>query len=260
MAVEGQARAAGVQSVDRAVSILESLAELGLAGVTEISAAAGIHKSTVFRLLSTLESRGLVEQDDERGRYRIGHTAVQLAAGASQGHDIARVGHTVCQELAQTVGESVHLAIHDGVEVITVDQVLGRASVSAIESVGKRAPLHATAAGKVFLAEMSAAKLDSVLSRPLEVFTESTISDREELKKHLAVVREFGYARTDAEHEVGLVAIAMPVRTLGGRIVGAVTISGPIFRVNDSTVPGFLGPLAEAATKISWRCGYLKRG
>ncbi len=135
---ETRPREAAVQSVDRAVSILELLADVGTAGVTEIAEELALHKSTAFRLLMTLEARGLVEQAVERGKYRVGYTAVQLAAGAAKVRDIAVVGRPVCTELASSVGETVNIAVHDGLEVLTVDQAIGHATVTAVDAVGKR--------------------------------------------------------------------------------------------------------------------------
>jgi DNA-binding IclR family transcriptional regulator len=246
--------------VDRAVSILELLADVGAAGVTEIATELKIHKSTAFRLLMTLEARGLVEQDVERGKYRVGYTAVQLTVSAAKVRDIAVVGRPVCTELAATVGETVSIAVKDGLQVLTVDQTLGYAAVTAVDSVGKRQPLHATAAGKVFLAEMSGEEVQAVIDRGLPPLTQATLTDGAALRKQLDLIRNWGYATTYEEAEIGLVAIAVPVRGLGGGVVAALAISGPMFRVNEQTLPGLLAELESAAARFSWRVGYVKRG
>jgi DNA-binding IclR family transcriptional regulator len=208
----------------------------------------------------TLEGRGLVEQSSERGKYRVGYTAVQLAARGAKVSDIADIGRPVCQALAEVVGETVNLAIHDGVDVITVDQALGRSSLTTVDWVGKRQPLHATAAGKVFLAHMSQDDLDAVLSKGLQRHTDATVTDPAELEKQLADVRTSGYATTYEEHEIGLVAIAVPIRALGDHVIGALTVAGPAFRVNQGAIAGLLAELEPAAAKISWRAGSIKRG
>lgn len=242
------------------MSILELLADVGVAGVTEIAAALKIHKSTAFRLLMTLEARGLVEQDVDRGKYRVGYTAVQMAAGAAKVRDIALVGRPVCTELAAAVGETVTVSVQDGPQVLTVDQSLGHGAVTAVDSVGKRQPLHATAAGKVFLAEMSGEDLQTVIDRGLPALTQATVTDGAALRGQLDLIRSRGYATTYEEAEVGLVAVAMPVRGLGGGVVAALVISGPAFRINERTLPRFLAELEPAAARFSWRAGYLKRG
>ena len=249
-----------MQSVDRAVSILELLADVGAAGVTEIASELKIHKSTAFRLLMTLEARGLVEQDVERGKYRVGYTAVQLTTRTAKVRDIAVVGRPMCTELASAVGETVSIAVEDGRQVLTVDQALGNAAVTAVDSVGQRQPLHATAAGKVFLAAMSTTDVQAVIDRGLPALTQATLTDGAALREQLDLIRTRGYATTFEEAEVGLVAVAMPVRGLGGRVVAALAISGPAYRINEQTLPGFLAELEPAAARFSWRAGYLKRG
>ncbi|MDI3406408.1 IclR family transcriptional regulator [Streptomyces cavernicola] len=249
-----------MQSVDRAVSILQVLAAQGPSGVTDIAEALEIHKSTVFRLLATLESRGLVEQASERGRYRIGGTVVELAGGATKGSDLSLLSRPICQELAAEVGETVNVAVHDGEAVVSVDQVIGNAAITSIDWVGKRTPVHATSAGKVFLAHLSQDQLAEFLTRPLEQFTPHTVTDPALLKEQLQTVRELGYSATSEEHEIGLAALSAPIRSLGGQVIAAVTLSGPTFRINDRTIPGLAERLVAAGDKISWRKGYIRRG
>lgn len=249
-----------MQSVDRAVSILEMLAVVGSAGPTELSTGLDLHKSTIFRLLTTLEARGLVEPDAERGKYRLGNTVVQLAAGAAKTRDLAEIGRPICRELADAVGETVNLSVRDADQVVTVEHVVGSAAVSAIEWPGNRQPLHATAAGKVFLAAMTSGELDAFLARGLPAHTEATITDSGLLHEHLALVRRLDHATTFEENEVGLSAVSTPVRALGDAVVAALTISGPSFRVREDTIPDLLEALSPAAERLSWRCGHVKLG
>ena len=249
-----------VQSVDRAVSLLQALARRGAAGVTELSTDVGVHKSTVFRLLSTLEARGLVEQDGDRGRYRLGQTVRWLAAGAVGGIDVAASARPLAQELAATVGETVNVVVSDGLEVTTVDQAAGGSIVSSSDWVGRRGPLHATAAGKVFLAAMTPEELKVVLRRGLPRFTEATVTAPSALRAQQDEVRTRGWASVVEEHELGLVVIAAPLRNADDAVVGALTVGGPSYRVNPDTLPGFCEPLLDAAARISWRLGHLKPG
>lgn len=256
----GRARDTSVQSVDRAVSILQVLATQGPSGVTDIAESLEIHKSTVFRLLATLEARGLVEQDSERGRYRIGYTVVELAGGATKGNDLSLVSRPVCQELAAAVGETVNVAVYDGETVISIDQVIGNAAITSIDWVGKRTPLHATSAGKVFLAHMPRKEAAGILAEPLEAYTPHTITDPAVLEEQLRDVRELGYGAVSEEHEIGLAALSAPIRSLDGQVVATVTVSGPTFRINGSTLPGLAEQLMAAGDKISWRKGSIRRG
>ncbi len=249
-----------MQSVDRAISILQVLARHGTAGVTEIAGELGIHKSTAFRLLATLDARGLVEQNAERGRYQLGYGMVQLAAGAAKTGDLSLLGSPLCRELAETVGETVDVAVHDGRWVVSVDQAIGAAAVTTVNWVGQRSPVHATSAGKVFLAHMPPDQLDAVLAEDLEWYTPHTVVDPIVLRKQLGLVRDRGFACTSEEYEMGLAAIAAPIRSIDGGVVAAVTVSGPTFRVNEDTIPGLAKHVLAAADEISQRNGHPKRG
>ncbi len=258
--VDRAKRDGSVQSVDRAVSILHVLAHHGSAKVTDIAVELGLHKATVGRLLATLETWGLVEQNRSRGRYRIGYGVVQLAAGATGTHNLSLLRQEASFELAETVGETVNVAIHDGHKVVIIDQVMGSAGVTSVNWVGQRMPMHATAAGKTFLAYLPADALDAILAEGLEQYTPHTIVDPAVLKEQLAAVRERGYATTVEEHEIGLATVAAPIRSMDGSVVAAVVASGPVFRVNDKTLDGIAARVVGAAAELSRRNGYALRG
>ena len=260
MPISNPVRDSGVQSVDRAVSILQVLARLGAAGVTEIATELAVHKSTVFRLLDTLESRGLVEQQVDRGRYQLGFGIVALAAGAARKYDLTVLSRPICLRLAEAVRETVNVAIHDGLAVISIDQVIGSATVTSVNWVGQRTPFHATSAGKVFLAFMPSPRSDAILAGDLEAFTSHTVVDPARLSMELALTRLRGYAITLEEHEIGLAAVAAPLRDMDGEVVAAVTASGPTFRINADTLPGIAKHVLAAAADISQRNGYPKPG
>lgn len=249
-----------VHSVDRAISILQVLARHGAAGVTEIATELDVHKSTISRLLGTLESRGLVEQSSNRGRYRLGYGVVQLAAGATKKHDLSVISRPICHDLADAVGETVNVAVADGSTVVSIDQVIGSATVTTVNWVGQRTPMHATSAGKVFLAHMPPDQLKTSLAGGLDRFTEKTVVDAATLVEQLEVVRSQGYAAVLEEHEVGLAAVAAPIRALDGQVIAALTISGPNFRINEHTIPTVAPHVIAAAAEISERNGYPKPG
>ncbi len=141
-----------VQSVDRAVRILEILARDGEAGVTEVAGELGVHKSTASRLLSALDRRELVTQDAARGKFRLGVGIVRLAGAASARLDVLQESRAVCRMLAHEVGETVNLAILSGRDALYLDQAAGPAALSPHNWAGQRIPLHATSDGKVLLA------------------------------------------------------------------------------------------------------------
>lgn len=249
-----------IQCVDRTVSVLEALAREGALGVTAIAAELGVHKSTASRLLTTLESRGLVEHSFKGDRYRLGHGMIQLSRAAVHTYPLSAISRPVCRALAQTVGETVDVSVNDGLGVVSIDQVIGSASLTAVASLGRREPMHATAAGKVFLAHMSPSELAGTLARGLKSFTDHTLVDVNDVKSELAGVLDQGYAQSVDEHEVGLLGIASPIHGADGQVVAALTVSGPTFRIGRHAVPQVAGHLFAAAAEISQRNGHRKSG
>jgi IclR family transcriptional regulator, acetate operon repressor len=249
-----------VHSVNRAISILQVLALRGPTTVTEIANELKVHKSTIFRLLATLDARGLVEQNSTRGRYQLGYGVVQLAAGATRKLDLSVISRRVCEALAEEVGETVDIAINDDNAVLSIDQVIGAAGMTTVNWVGRRTPIHATAAGKVFLAHMSPTQRADSLAPTLERFTEHTITSRRKLEEQLQTVRDQGYGFTLEEYQIGLAAVAAPIRDLEGHVVAAVSLSGPNFRLNPETIPGVAEHVMAAALEVSQRNGLPKPG
>ena len=145
-----------MQSVDRALFVLEILARLGEAGVTDLATEIDVHKSTVSRLLTSLEDHDLVEQLQDRGKYRLGVGILRLANAVSGELDIIQQGREICERLAVDVGETVNVAVRRSEYVVNVDQARGPSSVGSHNWVGELTPLHATSSGKVLLALMSA--------------------------------------------------------------------------------------------------------
>jgi DNA-binding IclR family transcriptional regulator len=247
--------AAQVQSVDRAISVLELLAQ-GEAGITEIAGELGVHKSTVSRLVSVLESRGLVEQLGERGKYAIGFGVVRLAGAATGRMDLTKLGQPVCQSLADSFGETVNIAVHDAGVAINITQARGSAAVSAVNWIGQRTPLHATSSGKVLLAHLPVEERKRLVSLPLDPYTENTVVDAERLLAELEVVAEQGYAACYEELELGLHAVAVPVRGHRGEVVAAMSASGPSYRLSRERVEQIVPAMVSAAEDLSAQLGY----
>src|SRR5262245_12738142 len=184
---------ASVQSVDRALTILEMLAREGEAGVTEIAAELGVHKSTAFRLLATLEAHRLVEQDGDRGRYRLGVGNLRLAGATTARLDLVTEARPVCRQLASDTGETVNITVRSETSALYLDQVAGSSAVQSHNWVGQHIPLHATSNGKVLLSELTEAELKKAVPS-LPRVTDRTVTNRSKLKAELAEVREAGYA------------------------------------------------------------------
>ena len=245
-----------IQSVARAIDVLEYLAERDDGAVTDLAAALGVHKSTAFRLLAALEARGLVEQVSERGRYRLGFGLVRLAGAAASRLDLVEQSRPVTRRLAAELGETVNVARLEGDAVVNVDQVMGGATVATQNWVGQRTPLHATSSGKVLLAAASAAERDRLLDGPLAAFTPATVTDRSALEAELVRAAAVGWASTREELEVGLNAIAAPVRGRDGAVVASVSVSGPSYRLGPGRFETVAAAVVAAGDEIGRRLGW----
>ncbi|GAA1623480.1 IclR family transcriptional regulator [Actinoplanes couchii] len=240
-----------VQSVDRALTILEILARRREAGVTEIGRELSVHKSTAFRLLGALESRGFVEQTQDRGSYRLGLGIVRLAGAVAAQLDVSRQGHAACERLAAEIGETVNIAIMDSGRAVNVSQSRGAASIASHDWIGKQTPLHATSSGKVLLAFTPPFSF----REPLERFTVATIVDTDALEAELDQVRVAGWASTAEEFEVGLNAVAAPIRGADGAVIAALSVSGPAYRLIRASFPEVAKRVMAAADEVSERMG-----
>jgi DNA-binding IclR family transcriptional regulator len=255
--LEGSSSTTGVQSVDRAISVLEILARQGEAGVSEVAAEIEVHKSTAFRLLNALETRGLVEQAEDRGKYRLGFGIVRLAGAVSGGMDVTRHSRPVCERLAKELGETVNIAVGESQHVVNLDQVRGSSAVTAHNWVGRLTPFHATSSGKVLLAHRSEKRQAELLAHGMERFTPNTVTTRRGLAPHLADVHQRGYAVAIEEYEIGLNAMAAPIRGQDGKVFAAVSASGPAYRLTETLMHEQARILMQGADEISRRLGHL---
>ncbi|MFJ9852161.1 IclR family transcriptional regulator [Streptomyces sp. NPDC101150] len=244
-----------MRSVDRAVTVLEILARHGEAGVTEVADELGVHKSTAFRLLGVLENRGLVTQEQERGKYYLGAGVLRLAGAAAVRLDISREGAAVCRSLADELGETVNIAVLDNNAAVNIMQARGPASVTVQNWLGRRTPLHATSSGKTLLAHQPESVQQAVLARQLTRFTERTITSPAAVRRELAEVAERGFAVAIEELERGLRAVAAPVRARDGAVVGAISVSAPAYRLAEERLAEVIKRTVAAARELSRRLG-----
>jgi DNA-binding IclR family transcriptional regulator len=252
---KAQAPAVQVQSVDRALAILDILATRGEAGVTEIAAELDVHKSTAFRLIGALENRRLVEQVAERGKYRLGFGIVRLAGATTARLDLPRESQPVCERLAGELDETVNVAIMDSGQATNITQVYGTAAVTTRNWIGQRTPLHATSSGKVLLAWAPEEDLEAALDT-LERYTPNTVTSRSKLLAELDEIRAHGWGSTAEELEIGLNAVAAPIYGGNGEVVAAVSVSGPAYRLTVESFGELAEKLCAGAAEISSRIGY----
>lgn len=239
--------------------VLEILANLGSAGVTEIAAELGVHKSTVSRLIAVLEARGFVEQLSERGKYRLGFTLVRLAGSTSAQMDLAKESQAICDRLAEDSGETTNVAILDGDRIINIVESYSDREVTLRTWVGQNCPAHATSSGKALLSGLTREELGALLGeQDLEVFTPNTIASTEALAAELDEVRHTGWASVREELEEGLHAVAAPIHSSSGKIVAAISLSAPAYRLKTEDFDAAAKLTMAAAEQISRRLGYLR--
>lgn len=249
----------GPQAVDRAVTALEFLAHRGNAGCTELAAGIGVHKSTAFRVLSTLEEHELVEQTHDRGKYRLGIGLLRLANAVLSRLDIAQQGRDVCRRFAAEIGDTVNIAVLRAHFAVNVQQARGPSAVGAHNWVGELTPLHATSSGKVLLASTAAPARRMLLEDAgLAPFTDRTVTSIARLERQLAAVARDGYAVSTEEFEEGLNAVAAPIRDSTGEVVAALSVSGPVYRLTALRAREIAPDVVAAANAVSRRMGQVK--
>lgn len=242
------------QSLGRALHILTELGR-GPSSLDDLAAAVGVHKTTVLRLLRTLEQERFVRRD-ARHRYSLGSRLFELGSGALEQHAIRDVALPHLTRLGHdTGGQAVHLAVLEAFTPIYVAKVESTSSVRMYSQVGRPAALHATAVGKVLASGLSEAELTAALERTeFHAFTARTITGPDAYRSALAEVRSRGWAEDAAEHEDFINCVGAPVRDGTGRIIAAVSISVPdVIRSRDQ-VRGMVPRLLEstAAIEADW--------
>jgi DNA-binding IclR family transcriptional regulator len=239
-----------VQSVDRALRLLEVVAATAPRGetVTSLAARCEINRATAWRLLGTLEARGLVERDPTTNRYRIGLAMIRMSASAGYDGLVRRTRH-ILERVSEVTGEPADLAVAGHHGVTYVGEVAPPA-VMAINWVAREVPLHATSTGKAFLAWLPSDEARGMLDDPLPRFTDTTITALDVLMDELALIRERGYAECAGELEPALYGVSAPILNLDDRPLGVFSVWGPVSRVPVSRFAE-LGPLVvEAAAEV----------
>ncbi|AGB42406.1 transcriptional regulator [Halobacteroides halobius DSM 5150] len=247
-----------VKSVNRSINILEELAkyENGL-GVTEIGNRLDVHKSSVHRLLSTLVYRGLVEQDQETGKYKLGLKLFELGSRIFNDLEVREYAKPYIEELVRKTNETVHLVTLDQGEVLYIDKVKSPETITMASQIGARGPIHCTGVGKAMAAYLAETEVDKIIKKKgMPKQTENTITDPREFKEHLDLVKERGYAIDEIENEAGIRCIAAPIFDYDGDVVAAVSVSGPTMRVTKERISELAKQVRETGLQISYRLGY----
>ena len=247
-----------VQSVERALSILEVLSDYneGL-GVTDISEKVGLHKSTVYRLLSTLNHKGYVLQDRESNRYMITLKLFELGNKRVEGMDILAASRPYTKQLMEEVNETVHLVIRDGNEIVYIDKVEADNTIRMASTIGMRGLLYCTSVGKAILAQLPKEEIEKIWGdSKIQQLTNNTITNLDDMKRELEMVRLQGYAIDNEENEAGVRCVGAPVFNLYGEVSGAISVSGPTIRVTGDKIVRLTKEVTKCAKNISGALGY----
>jgi len=221
-----------IRAVDRALDVLlcftRQVPELYM---TQIAEQIGVHKSTVHRLLGTLEKKRFVERDPVTGAYRLGVRLLQMAYLTLEQNDLRRTAAPFLRRLWEQHKETIHLAVLDDVDVVFLDVIESQQRVKLAAAIGQRLPAFATASGKAILARMPDESVRHILKRGMPRYTQRTPDSPKAFFEDLGRVREWGFALDEQELEEGISAVAAPILDPTGQPIAAVAIAGPAYRL-----------------------------
>jgi DNA-binding IclR family transcriptional regulator len=247
-----------IQSVVHALDLLEEFSgNADELGVTDLSNRLNLHKNNVFRLLATLETKGYIEQNKQSENYRLGIKALQLGQTYIRHSGFLDQARPVLEQIVAACNETAYVGVIKGGEAVYLDAVESTQTVRVVNRIGQQVPVHATAIGKAQIAALSDEELDRILPPELAAFTPATVTDARELKKQLKKVEAQGLAVDNEELERDVRCIAAPVHDYTRKVVGAISISAPAYRMGEERLRKEIAPLlVQAAEQLSRRLGY----
>lgn len=245
-----------VKSADRALATLDLVAENGPMGFSEVAEQLNLPKSSAHALLNTLEGRGYLSFDPESRRYRLGTRIWELAQAHHEVEDLRSLMRPIMERLMEQTGETVQLAVLDDVSAVYLEVVESLHPMKLTSRPGSRLPAYMSAIGKSLLIGLEESEMRSRLDRvELVALTGRTITDRARLLEELEEARRDGYTVDNEEFAIGLRCVAMPVRDLSGRPVGAISVSMPTPRYSASVAEDAREALAAAIDEAAGRLG-----
>ena len=246
-------RASGDGTVGKALEVLDRVAAFGRpVRFTELLDQSPYPKATLYRFMQTLTNQGMLSYDPERQTYAMGIRLVRLAHAAWHQSSLAPIARPHLDDLAKDVGETVHLAQLDNAQVLYVDKRNATRPVEMFSSAGKVGPAYCTGVGKVMLAYLDDAILAPILEQQsYHRFTEHTLADADALHRELRAIRQNGYGFDREEHEPGIICVALPILTAGGRALGALSVTSTVERQSLAGLEKLVPRIQEAARAIA---------
>jgi IclR family transcriptional regulator, KDG regulon repressor len=248
-----------INSIIRACGVLECLSsDRERLKTGDLAARLGLDRSTLYRILLSLEKCGFVEKDEKTGTYAVGIASFEIGNSYLRRMDFIQMSKPVMGDLALQVQEAVHLAVLSDKEIVFVDKVDSPRSVGIICKIGQRAPIYCTALGKVLLANRPEDEIAEIVqSIQLKPFSKQTITSKKKFMEELKRVHTQGYALDHSEHEEDAECIGAPIKDHLGQVIAAISISGPQKKIGTPQEPLFIRRVVEAASLISSKMGYV---
>lgn len=228
-------------------------------GAEEMAAALKFHKSSVQRILATLEQEGFITRTRRhRTEYRLGPEIFFLGNLAEMGPDLRSAARPTMEALVERVAETCYLCVADQDQCLYIERVECSQPIRIINHVGQRNPLHCTGVGKALMSGMTDAEVDRLIAaRGLAAHTRHSITDPAALKRELAAIRACGIARDEEELNPGVKCVAAPIRDSSGSVVASISLSGPTQRFTPAAVRRFEKEIRDAAMEISMSLGFI---
>jgi len=246
-----------VRALDRGLALLVELGRGGERPLRDLAIAVGLSPSTTHRLLEALIARGFARQAGRHGPYALGVRALEVGSAYVSG-GVTEASHEAMAAVMTEFNETVNLAVRDCAHAVYVHQVEGQQRVRMFTRIGARVPLHVSGVGKALLAWDPTTAPEDLADENghLKAYTASTLVTPATLRRELGATARRGYAIDREEYEPGVRCAAAPVRDASGEVVAAISVSAPVFRLDDSRLAEVGGRLVEAATRISLRLGW----
>ena len=245
-----------IKSVEKAIRILEAFSDNDFEmSLSEISKKIDMPKATVYRIIETLKNNGLIDQRSDNGKYKLGLKLFELGSLVFKKLKLREVALPYMEALSKKCGETIHLGILQGDEVISIENCESSFDLRSNIYIGKRAPLYCTGVGKVLLAFLPPDEISKILKNKRKKYTKNTIVEKKKLEKELKKIREEGFAIDNMEHEEGIRCIAAPIRNHEDKVIASISISGASIRITEEKIPQLALMVKETADNISRKLG-----